>query len=61
MTKIRRFSMLTAKQLNQYANVLIWGVKTARTKQYKRNDIVMVHYDLPAIKLAEILQEKLLG
>ncbi|WAC07190.1 MAG: aminopeptidase [Thermodesulfobacteriota bacterium] len=53
--------MLTAKQLNQYADVLIWGVKTARTKQYKRNDIVLVHYDLPAIKLAEILQEKLLG
>jgi hypothetical protein len=53
--------MLTAKQLNQYADVLIWGVKTARTKQYKRNDIVMVHYDLPAIKLAEILQKKLLS
>jgi len=52
--------MLTAKQLNKYAEILIWGVKTARTKQYKKNDIVMVHYDLPTIKLAEILHEKLL-
>ncbi|HAX99349.1 MAG TPA: aminopeptidase [Candidatus Atribacteria bacterium] len=53
--------MLTAKQLNQYANVLIWGIKAARTKKYKKNDIVLIQYDLPAIKLAEVLQEKLLG
>jgi len=52
--------MLTKKHLDKYAEILTWGLKTARSKQYKRNDIVMVHYDLPAIELAEILQEKLL-
>ena len=53
--------MLTAKQLDGYADVLIWGVNTARKKQYKKNDIIMVQYDLPALTMAEILQEKLLG
>ncbi|MBW1679393.1 MAG: aminopeptidase [Deltaproteobacteria bacterium] len=52
--------MLTATQLNKYAEVLLWGLKTARTKKYKKNDIVMVHYDLAAIKLAEILLDRLL-
>ena len=52
--------MLIAKQLDKYADVLLWGLKTARTKKYKKNDIVMVHFDVAAIKLAEILQAKLL-
>lgn len=52
--------MLTTKQLDNYAEILIWGIETARTKKYKKDDIVMVHYDLEAIKLAEILQAKLL-
>lgn len=52
--------MLTAKQLDKYGDILIWGIKTARTKKYKKNDIVMIQYDLPAIKFAEVLQEKLL-
>jgi len=53
--------MLTHKQLDKYAEILLWGVKTARTKPYKKNDIVMIQFDLPAITLAEILHEKLLG
>ena len=52
--------MLTEKQLNNYADVLIWGLKTARTQTYKKNDIVLVRYNLPALRLAEILQERLL-
>ena len=52
--------MLTDKQLDKYADVLLWGLKKARTKKYKNNDIIMIRFDLPAIKLAEILQAKLL-
>jgi aminopeptidase len=52
--------MLTEKQLNNYADVLIWGLKTARTQTYKKNDIVLVRYNLPALRLAEILQQRLL-
>lgn len=52
--------MLTDKQLDKYADVLLWGLKKARTKQYKKNDIIMIRYDLAALKLAEILQDKIL-
>lgn len=52
--------MLTAKQLDHYGEILIWGIKTARTKRYKRNDVILVQYDLAAIKLAEILLAEIL-
>ena len=52
--------MLTEKQLYKYADVLLWGLKTARTGKYKKNDIVQIRFNLPAVRLAEILNEKLL-
>jgi len=52
--------MLTEKQLDRYADVLIWGLKTSRSSSLKRNDIFLIRYDLSAICLAEILQAKLL-
>jgi aminopeptidase len=52
--------VLTEKQLERYADVLLWGLKTARTRKYKKNDIVIIQYDMPAVRLAEILYSKLL-
>jgi aminopeptidase len=52
--------MLTEKQLYKYADVLLWGLKTARTGKFKKNDAVLIRYNLAAIRLAEILNEKLL-
>lgn len=52
--------MLTEKQLLNYADVLIWGLNTARSGKYKKGDIVLIRYNLPALRLAEILNEKLL-
>jgi len=52
--------MLTDNHLNKYADVLLWGLKKARAKKYKKNDVIMIRFDLPAIKLAELLQAKLL-
>ena len=52
--------MLTEKQLDRYADVLLWGLKTARSGKAKKNDIIIVRYHLPAIRLAEILHAKLL-
>jgi len=54
------FQMLTEKQLERYADVLIWGLRTSRTARLKKNDIFMVRYSHPAIGLAEILQARLL-
>jgi len=52
--------MLNETQLNKYADVLIWGLKTARKERFKKNDIILLQYDHPAIGLAGILYEKLL-
>ncbi len=52
--------MFTEKILDNYADVLLWGIKTARTGTFKKNDVILVRYDLPAIRLAEILQKKIL-
>jgi aminopeptidase len=52
--------MFTEKQLKRYADVLWWGLTTARTSPFKKNDIVVIRYHRPAVKLAEILYGKLL-
>jgi aminopeptidase len=52
--------VLTEKQLDRYADVLLWGLKTARKTKYQKNDIVIIRFNLPALRLAEILQAKLL-
>ena len=53
--------MLNEKQLENYADVLLWGLKKARTQRYRKSDIIMVRFDLAALRLAEILQAKILG
>jgi aminopeptidase len=52
--------MLTKKHLERYADVLIWGLKTARAGRFKKNDIVLIRYDLSALKLTEVLYPRLL-
>lgn len=52
--------MLTKQQLDKYADVLLWGLKAARSGKFKRGDVVLVQFDPPAVRLAEILQAKLL-
>ena len=52
--------MLTEKQLNRYADVLLWGLQTARNRKVTKKDLVLVRFDLKAVRLAEILYAKLL-
>lgn len=52
--------MLTEKQLHRYADILIWGLKISRKKNFKKNDIILIQYHRPAIRLAEILYAKIL-
>jgi aminopeptidase len=52
--------MLTDIQLDRYADTLIWGLKTARTKPFRKGGIVLIRYDSPALRLAEILYARLL-
>ena len=53
--------MFTEKQLDRYADVLLWAMKKARTGKFKKSDIVAIRYNTPSIRLAEILNAKLLG
>jgi aminopeptidase len=52
--------MLSEKLLERYADVMIWGLTTARKKKYRKGEIVRVYFDFPAVRLAEILQKKLI-
>ena len=52
--------MLTEKTLGKYADVLLWALRTAKKVSLKKNEIVLIQYDLPALRLAEILYERLL-
>ena len=53
--------MFTKKQLDRYAEVLLWGLKTARTARFKKKDIIAIRYNLPALRLAEVLFAKVLS
>ena len=46
--------------LERYADVLIWGMSTARINSYQTGDIVLIRYDTFGRELAEQLFKKLL-
>lgn len=52
--------MLTKKQMDKYSDVLLWALKTARKGRFKKNEIILIRFDLAALKMCEILQGKLL-
>ena len=52
--------MLTEKQLQRYAEVLLWALVTARSGRMKKREIVLIQYHRPALRLAEILYRELL-
>jgi len=52
--------MFTEMQLDRYADVLLWGLKTSRSGRFKKNDIVLIRYNTLANRLAEIVYVKLL-
>ena len=51
---------LTVEQLEKYADVLLWGLKTARVTPFRKGNIILLQYDLAALPLAEILFERLI-
>ena len=53
-------SQFTATQLERYAEVLLWGLKTARSNTFKKGDIVLVRFNLDAVELAETIERRLL-
>lgn len=52
--------MLNRTQLERYADVLVWGLRTARQGKYARNDVVLIQYERPAADLMEMVFDRLL-
>jgi aminopeptidase len=52
--------VLTELQLQRYADILFWALKTARKRKFTRNDVVLIQYHLPALPLAEILHARVI-
>lgn len=52
--------MLSAEIMERYADVLLWGLFTARTEKYAKGDVILVRFDLPALPVAEVVQKKVL-
>jgi aminopeptidase len=52
--------MLATRHLKRYADVLLWGLKTARKGRMKRGDVFLVRGHLAAVPLMEILHDRLL-
>jgi aminopeptidase len=53
-------AMLEQRHLERYADVLIWGLNTARMKKFKKGDIILLRYDMAALPLAEVVYGRLL-
>ena len=54
----RGIAMITHEELERYAQVMIWGMKTARSGRFKKKDIVAIRYHTDALPLAERIYEK---
>ncbi len=52
--------MLNKNHLKKYADVLIWGLQTARKKPFKPYDTILLRYDLDSLPLAEVVYKKLI-
>ena len=52
--------MLNDTQLERYADVLLWGLKTARSRPFRKGDLILVRFNLDAVRMAEILESRLL-
>ena len=53
--------MLNANHLNRYADVLLWGLQTARNRRFKKGDIILIRYHAGATALTEILHRRILS
>ena len=53
--------VLTSGELEKYADVLLWGLSTARKTKFKQGDIILIQYEHLALPLAEVLFRKIIA
>ncbi len=51
--------IFTKKQLENYADTLLWGLTAERKRSLKRGDVIIVRVNLDAMPLAEVVHRKL--
>lgn len=51
---------MTPKKLERYGDVLLWALRKARKGVYKKKDVVLIRFDVAALRLAEVLHAKVL-
>ena len=54
-------AVLKERYLERYADVLFWGLKTARRGRFRKGNVILIQYDPAALRLAEILYGKILA
>jgi len=52
-------NVFSKTQLEKYADTLVWGLMTARTRPFKKYDNVLLRCDLEARELGELVHRKL--
>jgi aminopeptidase len=52
--------MLSDRHLERYADVMIWALKTAKKRPFRKGDAVLVRFHLAAVRLAEKICSRLL-
>jgi aminopeptidase len=52
--------ILNERYLERYADVLLWGLKSARQGRFQKGDVILIQYDPAALPLAEILYGKII-
>jgi aminopeptidase len=52
--------MLNESLLEKYADVLLWGLRTARRERFRKRNVILIQYDNAALKLSEILYDKII-
>jgi aminopeptidase len=58
---MEKLVLLNDRYLERYADVLLWGLKTARHKCFRKGDVVLLQYEPAARRLAEILYERIIS
>lgn len=52
--------MFSQSQIGRYAEILLWGLQTARRQRFHKNDLILIRFDFPARPLAEALYARLI-
>jgi aminopeptidase len=52
--------VFSEKTIEKYCGVVLWALKKARKGPTRKNEVIMIRYELPALRLGEALQSSLL-